>query len=65
MKVVTQLKNSKFFSILLDGSTDSVDELLMAVHFDREGADEKVSTNVSYFKMNYWNNTNKCKKKKL
>ena len=65
---MTQLKNCKFFSILLDGSTNSVDvdnELLMAVHFDREGADEKLSINISYFKMNYWNNTNKCKKKKL
>ena len=54
MKVVTQLKNCKFLSILLDGSTDSgnVDnELLMAVHFDREGADEKVSTKISYFRI--------------
>jgi len=35
MKVVTQLKSSKFFSILLDGLTDSVNvdnELLMAVY---------------------------------
>ena len=30
MKVVTQLKSSKFFSILLDGLTDN--ELLMAVY---------------------------------
>jgi len=53
MKVVAQLKNRKFLSILLDGSTDSgnVDnELLMAVYFDRKGADEKMSTKISYFR---------------
>ena len=38
----------------MDDSTDSghVDnELLMAVYFDREGADEKVSTKISYFRI--------------
>ena len=54
MKVVDQLKKGKIFSVLLDGSTDSgnVDnELMMAVHFNREGADEKVCTNISYNKI--------------
>ena len=50
MKVVTPLKNHK--SILLDGLTNTSgnvdDELLMAVNFDWEQADEKVNTNISY-----------------
>ncbi|XP_065892470.1 zinc finger protein 862-like [Dysidea avara] len=52
MKVIGQLKKCKFFSVLLDGSTDSgniENELIMAVWFNPEDADEKVSTTISYF----------------
>jgi len=54
MKVISQLKKCKFFSVLLDGSTDSgnvENELIMAVWFNPEGADEKVCTTISYFRI--------------
>ena len=52
--MVVQLNNLQFFSILLDGSTDSGNvnnELMVAMYFDREGADEKVCTKISYFRI--------------
>ena len=48
------LRKSKFFSLLLDGSTDAgnVDnELVLVIWFDKDGTDEKVSTRTSHFKI--------------
>ena len=53
-RLVETLQNAKFFSLLLDGSTDvgNVDnELLLVVWFDRDGVDEKVCTKTTYFKV--------------
>ena len=47
-----KLANAKFFSLLLDGSTDTgnIDnELLLIVWCDRDGSDEKVHTRMEYF----------------
>ena len=46
------LANAKFFSLLLDGSTDTGnidDEVLLLVWCDRNGRDEKVHTQMEYF----------------
>jgi len=47
-----RLANAKFFSLLLDGSTDTgnIDnELLLVVWCDRDGTDEKIHTRMEYF----------------
>lgn len=47
-----RLANAKFFSLLLDGSTDTgnIDnELLVVVCCDRDGSDEKIHTRMEYF----------------
>lgn len=49
-----KLRKAKFFSLLLDGSTDAgnVDnELVLVVWFDKDGTNEKVSTRTSHFKI--------------
>ena len=46
------LTNAKFFSLLLDGSTDTGiidDEAFLVVWCDHNGSDEKVHTRMSYF----------------
>ena len=46
------LQSAKFFSLLMDGSTDAGNtdnELLLVVWFDKEGVGEKVCTRASYF----------------
>lgn len=46
------LAKSKFFSLLLDGSTDTANidnELILAVWCDRDGSDEKIHTRMEYF----------------
>ena len=51
-ELVRNVESAKFFSMLLDGSTDAgnvENELLLVVWFDREGEGEKVSTRISYF----------------
>lgn len=48
------LSKSKFFSILLDGSTDkgNIDnELLLVIWCDNDGKDEKIHTRIGYFKI--------------
>ena len=48
------IAKAKFFSILLDGSTDSAnvdDEVLLVLWFDPEGSDEKVHTRMSFLKV--------------
>ena len=50
-ELVVNLQKAKFFSLLLDGSTDAgnIDnELLLVVWFDKDGVDEKVYTRTSY-----------------
>jgi len=50
-ELADKLQAAKFFSLLLDGSTDAgnVDnELLLAVWFDKDGVGEKVYTRTSY-----------------
>ena len=51
-KLADRLKEAKFFSLLLDGSTDkgNIDnELLLIVWCDIDGTDEKVHTKMSNF----------------
>ena len=55
-KLVTGLQQAKFFSVLLDGSTDSrniENELLLVVWFDKDGQanGERVVTRTSYLKI--------------
>ena len=48
----TILSSAKFFSILMDGSTDKGnidDELFLVLYCDTNGSDEKVHTQMSYF----------------
>ena len=50
--LLQKLSETKFFSLLLDGSTDkgNVDnEVLLAVWCDPDGSDEKVHTRMDYF----------------
>ena len=50
-ELAVNLQKAKFFSLLLDGSTDGgnvENELLLAVWFDKDGADEKVYMRTSY-----------------
>ena len=52
LEIVQILQKAIFFSLLLDGSTDTANienELLLAVWFDPDGVDEKVYTRTSYF----------------
>ena len=54
-KLVHTLQSAKFFSLLMDGSTDAgnIDnDLLLVVWFDKEGVGENVCTHSSYFKVN-------------
>ena len=47
-----RLFNAKFFSVLLDGSTDkgNIDnEVILVVWCERDGVDEKVHTRMEYF----------------
>lgn len=49
-KLAEQLQKAKFFSLLLDGSTDAGnvdDELVLAAWFDKDGTNDKVSTKTS------------------
>ena len=49
--LIQKLANAKFFSLLLDGSTDAGNinnEVLMVVWFDPDGSDEKIHTRVDY-----------------
>ena len=49
-----KLRKAKFFSLLLDGSTDAANvdnELVLVVWFDKDGTNEKVSTRTSHFKI--------------
>ena len=51
-ELVLTLESAKFFSLLLDGSTDAGNldnELLLVVWCDREGEGECVRTRISYF----------------
>ena len=53
-ELICILKEAKFFSLLLDGSTDTANyenELLLVVWFDCKGANEMVRTHSSYFKV--------------
>ena len=50
-ELAVNLQKAKFFSLLLDGSTDAgnvENELLLAVWFDKDGAGEKVYARTSY-----------------
>ena len=47
-----KLAKAKFFSLLLDGSTDTANidnELILAVWCDRDGGDERIHTRMEYF----------------
>ena len=51
-ELMKKLANAKFFSLLLDGSTDTANidnEVILAVWCDRDGRDEKVHTRMEYF----------------
>ena len=51
-KLVENLFRAKFFSVLMDGSTDSAsidDELFLVVWCDANGSDQKVHTKMSFF----------------
>ena len=51
-ELITKLGNAKFFSLLLDGSTDKANidnEVILVVWCDRDGTDEKVHTRMEYF----------------
>ena len=53
-QLVHTLQSTKFFSLLMDGSTDVGNvnnELLLVVWFDKEGVDEKVFTHISHLKV--------------
>jgi len=53
-KLCVCLSAAKFFSLMLDGSTDSgniENEILLAIWFDQNGPDEKVYTKTSYFNL--------------
>ena len=46
-ELITRLGNAKYFSLLLDGSTDKANidnEVILVVWCDRDGTDEKVHT---------------------
>ena len=47
------LNSVKFFSILMDGSTDAgkIESELFLVMFDKDGVDEKVLTKMEYLKV--------------
>ena len=50
--LMTKLANSKFFPLLLDGSTDKANidnEVILVMWCDRDGTDEKVHTKMEYF----------------
>jgi len=52
--LVDKIANAKFYSLLLDGSTDTgnIDnEVLLVVWCDLDGHDEKVHTRMSYLKV--------------
>ena len=47
-----KLAKAKFFSLLLDGSTDAANidnEIILAVWCDRDGGDEKIHSRMEYF----------------
>ena len=53
-ELLVNLRKTKFFSLLLDSSTDAGNinnELVLAVWFDWDGSDEKVCTRTSHFKI--------------
>ena len=53
-QMVSTLQNTKFFSLLLDGSSDAANidkELLLAVWFDKNDLEERVCTKISYLKI--------------
>ena len=53
-EIVDKINNVKFFSILLDGSTDkgNIDnEAILLIYCDTDGHDEKVHTRTVYFKL--------------
>lgn len=53
-ELVFNLQKAKFFSLLLDGSTDAANvdnELLLAVWFDKDGTGEKVCTRTNYLRI--------------
>eukprot|EP00731_Ephydatia_muelleri_P000943 Em0001g943a len=54
-QLVETVKSVKFFSLLLDGSTDAANvenELILVMLFDKEGVDEKVVTHSQLLKIN-------------
>ena len=54
LKLLDTLQSAKFFSLLMDGSTDvgNIDnELLFVVWVDKEGMGEQVGTHSSYFRL--------------
>ena len=53
-QLVETVKSVKFFSLLLDGSTDAANvenELILVMLFDKEGVDEKVVTHSQLLKV--------------
>ncbi len=51
-ELMKKLANARFFSLLLDGSTDKANidnELILALWCDRDGRDEKIHTRMEYF----------------
>ena len=51
-QVITQIAKAKYFSVLIDGSTDKAiidNEIFMAVWCNIDGADEKIHTHCTYF----------------
>ena len=53
-ELVFNLQKAKFFSLLLDGSTDAANvdnELLLTVWLDKDGTGEKVCTRTSYLRI--------------
>ena len=53
-EIVDKIKHTKFFSILLDGSTDkgNIDnEAILLIYCDTDGHDDKIHTRTVYFKL--------------
>ena len=54
LELVHSIQSSKFFSLLLDGSTDAGNinnEVFLLAWFGKNGVDERVYTKSSYFKV--------------
>ena len=59
-QVVQAVHSAKFFSLLLDGSTDkdNIDKLVLVIWCDTDGNDEKIHTRISYLSVVWPQTTN-------